>query len=51
MGGRMDMGRFIAFQHYGTVWRNQRRAMHMRFHPKAVEAYHPIETRHIRYIF
>ena len=35
----------IAFQRYGTPWRDCRRAFHTEFNPESVKQFRPVEER------
>ncbi|KIJ22385.1 hypothetical protein M422DRAFT_90657, partial [Sphaerobolus stellatus SS14] len=41
----MGFGWSLAFHGYGEWWHRHRRAMHNKFHPRAVEAYKPIQIK------
>ncbi|KIJ31579.1 hypothetical protein M422DRAFT_185734 [Sphaerobolus stellatus SS14] len=46
---RLDLTGWLApFQPYTIWWRRHRKTMHSSFHPKATEAYHPVQVKHTR---
>ncbi|KIJ51980.1 hypothetical protein M422DRAFT_243553 [Sphaerobolus stellatus SS14] len=44
----LNMTWVVSFQTYSIWWRRHRKVMHTSFHPKATEAYHPVQVKHTR---